>query len=531
MYSNNPFPIYLYYIGYNSFPAHAAVDWEKMGVFSAKREPPPVVPTDTISPLRFVDELYPFAFDFSLVFRDVLDVEVLRAAAESVLQRDGWRQLGARLRRNQSGKLEYHLPAHFSQERPLFLFTTDDRTDVSINDHPVLRDVPSANPDKPAVHETPAATFRRHMRGPNSPEAFDDWLYKDIPQLAIHIISFSDATIITVTLLHTLTDFLGLMAFYKAWLLTLHGRPDEIPPYIGYLDADPLEGLQQGRTTPPKYVYADQEVGRWGYIKFVFRHMWDCYWYPDATLRFVTLPGKFVQDLASSARAELIAAHPEKEAVDCFVSDSDVLCAWWACLMVKNQSPCCPPDQPVCLTNRFDSRDVLSKMGLLPSSNISFFGNAAYNASLLAPASVFSGEQEEKLGVLASRIRESIKLHRTVEQLQAQDAAFRESKARTGHLPLYGQGDMMMCVFSNISRGKLYHMDFSPAVVDRQGQEKHGESKETLPVFVSFTGMDSKWASRNATGVLGKNENGDWWMSSRLRQDVWERIEKEFECM
>lgn len=384
------------------------------------------------------------------------------------------------------------------------------------------------------MHGTPAATFRRHMRGPNSPEAFDDWLYKDIPQLAIHIISFSDATIITVTLLHTLTDFLGVMAFYKAWLLTLHGRQDEIPPYIGYLDADPLEGLQQGRANPPQYLYADREVGRWGYVKFVLRHMWDCYWHPDATLRFVTLPGKFVENLAASARAELVAAHPKKDPADCFVSDGDVLCAWWARMMVKNQSPSSgPPNQSVCLTNRFDSRDVLAKMGLLPSSNISFLGNAAYNASLLGPASLFSGPGEEKLGVLASRIRESIKSHRTVEQLQAQDAAFRESKSRTGHLPLYGDGDMMMCVFSNISRGKLYHMDFSPAVVNPLGKEKkeRGELTKALPVFVSFTGMDSRWAARNATGILGRDENGDWWMSSRLRQDVWERIEREFESV
>lgn len=74
-----------------------------MGLFSDKREQPPTVPTDTITPLRFVDELYPFAFDFSLVFREVLDPQALREAAESVLERDGWRQLGARLRCNVSG--------------------------------------------------------------------------------------------------------------------------------------------------------------------------------------------------------------------------------------------------------------------------------------------------------------------------------------------------------------------------------------------------------------------------------------------
>ncbi|KAM7216743.1 Transcriptional regulator sdnM [Rhypophila decipiens] len=507
-----------------------------MGFFSPKREPPATVPTDTVTPLRFVDELYPFAFDFSLVFKDVLDPGILRDAAESVLQRDGWQQLGARLRRNQNGKLEYHLPAHYSKDRPLFLFTTENHP-MSINDHAVLRNVPSANSDRPTVHNPSAATFRRCMRGPESPEAFDDWLYKDIPQLAIHIVQFEDATIITVTLLHTLTDFLGLMAFYKAWLLTLHGREDEIPPYIGYLDVDPLEGLQQGQSTPPKYVFADREVGRWGYLKFVLRHMWDCYWYPDASLRFFTLPGKFVDKLSASARAELAAAarhispsssiKEQPTSDDCFVSDSDVLCAWWASLLVKNQSPSGAPIQPsqtVCLTNRFDSRDVLAKMGLLPSQTISFFGNAAYNASFFAPAGEFANSQSQGLGPLAKQVRESIKLHRSVEQLQAQDAAFREAKSRTGHLPLYGDADMMMCVFTNCYRGRLYQMDFSPAL------RKTGE-KKALPVFINCTGMENRFSARNATAILGKSENGDWWMSSRLKGGVWKRIEEEFKRM
>lgn len=71
-----------------------------MGLFLSKRVPPPTIPTDDVTPLRFVDELYPVSFDFTLVFRDVMDAELLREAANKVLQRQGWRQLGARLRRS-----------------------------------------------------------------------------------------------------------------------------------------------------------------------------------------------------------------------------------------------------------------------------------------------------------------------------------------------------------------------------------------------------------------------------------------------
>ena len=70
-----------------------------MGLFSTKRAPPPTVPTDDVTPLRFVDELYPVSFDFTLIFQDAMDSETLRASADRLLQREGWRQLGARLRR------------------------------------------------------------------------------------------------------------------------------------------------------------------------------------------------------------------------------------------------------------------------------------------------------------------------------------------------------------------------------------------------------------------------------------------------
>lgn len=71
----------------------------KKKYFTAKRAAPPTIPTDDVIPLRFVDALYPISFDFTLVFRDSMDTELLRAAADKVLQREGWRQLGARLRR------------------------------------------------------------------------------------------------------------------------------------------------------------------------------------------------------------------------------------------------------------------------------------------------------------------------------------------------------------------------------------------------------------------------------------------------
>lgn len=453
--------------------------------------------------------------------------------------------------KQQTGKLEYHLPSHFSADRPLFLFTVDDtHQDMSISDHPVLRNMPKPDSHKPAIHQPAAASFRPYMRSPTGPQHFDDWLYGDIPQLALHVVCFSDATIITATLLHTLSDMLGLGAFYRAWLMQLQGRADDIAPYVGYLDKDPLEGLQElSPSPPPKYDLAEKEVGRWGYTRYILRHIWDCFWYPEASLRFFTLPGEFVEGLSAQARAELSAAaqnskdtpasNGDNSQNDTFVSNSDVLCAWWVRLLVKVQNHLpSSSTRTINLTNRFDSRDVLADAGLLPSRNVSFFGNAAYNASFLKTAGSFHAESQggETLGVLAKQVRESIKLHRGVDQLQAQDAAFRENKTRTGHLPLYGDGDMMWCVFTNIYRGRLYQMDWSAAIKGGggtgAGNGEDGNGDETVqrgrPAFITCTGVENRLAGRNQTAIMGRNDDGVWWMSCRLRDDVWKKMEDEF---
>ncbi|KAK8061797.1 hypothetical protein PG994_008163 [Apiospora phragmitis] len=379
------------------------------------------------------------------------------------------------------------------------------------------------------VHEPAANSFRTYMRAPTTPEAFEDWLYNDIPQLAFHVVSFQDATIVTVTLLHTLTDAMGLMAFYRAWTATLRGDDDAIAPYMGYKDEDPLENLQKGKS-PPRYMFTDRLLKGWGFFKFVVRNIMERLWYPEATMRFVFVPGMFISKLASSAREDLAAARNDGDSSKVFLSDSDVLCAWWTRLIVRALR--LPPSRTVCLTNNFDARDVLADLGLLPSPNISLLANAAYSAPCFEWAGRYASPSWP-LGLLAERVRSTIQLHRTVEQVQAQDAALRESQARTGHMPLYGDSSMLFCSFTNCHRGKLFQMDFSPAVVtDGEQQQLEHKPGRGRPVFINCTSMESRWSSRNATAIMGRSEeSGGWWLECRLRRDVWERIDQQLKTL
>lgn len=67
------------------------------------RTPPPIVETDTVYPLHRQDD-QAFYRQMNLVwllrFEDVLDVDKLRLALAKLLERDGWRKIGGRLRIN-----------------------------------------------------------------------------------------------------------------------------------------------------------------------------------------------------------------------------------------------------------------------------------------------------------------------------------------------------------------------------------------------------------------------------------------------
>lgn len=76
-----------------------------MGHFFSKPAAPAKVSTDTVLPFHYFDdnEIYrAIRLQISFCFNDVLDAEKLRGAFARLLEMDGWRKLGARLRLNVS---------------------------------------------------------------------------------------------------------------------------------------------------------------------------------------------------------------------------------------------------------------------------------------------------------------------------------------------------------------------------------------------------------------------------------------------
>lgn len=75
--------------------------WKSKGELSAR------VPTDQVIPFHALDDGYVnrnVVMEASYRFDDVLDVNRLRLALHRLMQRDGWKKLGARIRQNASSQ-------------------------------------------------------------------------------------------------------------------------------------------------------------------------------------------------------------------------------------------------------------------------------------------------------------------------------------------------------------------------------------------------------------------------------------------
>lgn len=98
-----------------------------------------------------------------------------------------------------------------------------------------------------------ASTLSSLLEDPRIPRDYRDWINSDIPQLGLRIVTFNDATCLTITFLHTLMDAMGLAAMLRAWLSILHEK--EVPECFGF-DTDPMSAILE--KPPPRYILADK---------------------------------------------------------------------------------------------------------------------------------------------------------------------------------------------------------------------------------------------------------------------------------
>jgi hypothetical protein len=417
------------------------------------------------------------------------------------------------------GKLEYHVPAAFDETRPGFIYTLA-KYGTSIADHPVASRLPQAI-DHPSLFGSPEE-FRPFIRSPDVPDRLEGWLYSDNPQLAIHVITFEDATLVTVTFVHTLMDAMGLASLFQAWTAVLRGKQDEVPLFVGF-NHDPLASLSKA-TLQQRYVFADNLLKGSRFFLFALRYLFDLLWYRKDEERVIFLPAKYLQLMRDNAMEELASQNTGDRRP--FVSESDVLLSWWTRVVLRALKPA--TNRTIALMNIFDCRSILEELGHMPSAGSALIANATFPTyTFLSVRHVL----EEPLSFVASQIRQSLEQQRNKEQLQAFAAIYKTTIEKAGHPPVFGNSSVLMIACSNWGKSRLFQVDFSPAVLASGIPLSQRVNQLGRPSYVNATGATNGFSTRNAGPVIGKDAAGNWWLAFTLRSEIWIAVDQQLRLM
>lgn len=356
------------------------------------------------------------------------------------------------------------------------------------------------------------------MEPPDGPKTLHDYTTSDEPQLGVHVVFFTNATLVTIRWPHTMTDAMGLHALLSAWSLVLQGRDSEVPLVHG-IDFYPLEPLGNRQTAP--YGLADQCLTGWKMFCFVLRYVWELVRYSEET-RVICLPSSYVTTMRRNAIDDLSAGTDGEKT---FLSEGDVLCAWWARHWIAHVAP--DSDRTVLLANAFNLRPILAK-DLLPSEKV-YLANAVSGVSALLPAKdIFS----RPLWSVASAVRLSIDELGTRQQLEALEAMQKVSVSTTGYLRLFGSPSMHMIQYSNWTKAKFFETDFSAAIIPDAKESPLSDMHKTrgIPSSIQSGGYVNGLSPRNLLTIVGKDAEGNYWMFATLRKGMWDRIVKNLEA-
>ncbi|KAB8659294.1 hypothetical protein FH972_026183 [Carpinus fangiana] len=461
--------------------------------------------TDTVVPLPVFDDqaaLRCMVLYETLRFDEVLDPERLRHALERLMRIGGWRKLGARLRTSleDKDKLEYHIPIAYDEQRPGFIYSHEEH-DMPIAEHPVAARIPNRTA-QPTVHNESRA-FISLARRENGPKKLDDYLYSDEPQLSLHIVSFRDATLVSLSWSHTFTDAMGMSAVFKAWQLVLEGREREVPPVCNFA-TDPLDALGISPSEP--HVHAGRRLEGLNFILFGLRFVFNLLWH-RYTQRIVYLPASTIRTAKETANQELYGSDTKLQ-----VSSGDILCALLTRLTIRHMAPSSP--RQVVMYNAMDIRPSLATSLLPPSAGV-FLGNAVQGALTFTPARFILGMP---LSAVAAGMRQAIVRQREPAQVDALAGLLREASEQN-RPPLFGDSDARMVVFTNWAKAGFYAVDFGAAAV--------GKGRREGPVCPSFVSCIVEAKSLLESWIiLGQDHTGGFWVEGNMASASWEGVQE-----
>lgn len=293
---------------------------------------------------------------------------------------------------------------------------------------------------------------------------------RDEPILGLHVLSFTDATLVVLGFSHVMMDGTGIESLLTAWSNVLHGREDTVAP-LGGVYEDPLDAIRERNGPVEPFVLADQKIELASLMPEDGTPPSDPDWdtsSPESRWRTISLSAQAISTLVQEATESAPVVNGSK----IFVSEDDTVTAW----LVRTVAGMLPQARPINTMRLYDMR---RRLPILDASSV-YIQNLYQMAWTLFPC---AGDLANlPLGKVASQLRGSL-LAQTSEDQVIASMLERDS----GNTPLYGSPAGAFFTLNSWVKMEIYQRaDFTPAVMEEGKSRNDKLVPPGQPNFVDF---------------------------------------------
>lgn len=348
------------------------------------------------------------------------------------------------------------------------------------------------------------------MQGSGPSTRFSECVSQDISQLNVHVERFRDVTLVSLSWLHTLTDAMGMSFVLQAWQLVLEGRDNEVPP-LNDAETDLLD--KAGRIPIERYRLSNSLMKPWQFVLYALNLLVSRLWWGGNETRITYIPGKWLRSVRSQAIEELNNDSSNQDVS--FLSDNDIICS----LMSKIISGGPANTRPVWTMQAANLRPRLQSVTF--PAGVATVGNYTNVIITDMPAGAV---QTGSISQTAAAFRRNTDAHNSGDQMDAMLSMFRQSLS-SGRPVVPGVWNMQLSLFSNWSKVRTYHLDFSAA---RTKWHKGQRSTPLTPsLALPLLSNAESFLAMPMFGVNGPDEMGGYWVSGSISRSRWDAASAE----
>lgn len=390
-------------------------------------------------------------------------------------------------------------------------------TDTLIADHELASNLPvptegiSVQPNQYNLIELGVAQ--------DTPKTFEEIIDRDLPQISLHIVSFQDATLVSIGWPHSIMGGQSFADFLRAWSLIVEGRDSEVPRLLGARDDVLLQAENKDYASPnEEWIVKKNRLIGMSLVLFLLRFVWSLLWTPRE-VKTVFLPKKALEKLQLACRDEISSdtSMQGDDGRDELYDDETVLLAWFGRLAASTASS----HKPVTIVNFLKGRQLLSLIRKESDSGVYIQNMTGYAFSFLTGKVAGGG-----LGALVRENARCIREQSTEQQYLSFLRTYRRATRKGGTFKLfYGPRDADVIVCNSFLEEDLTgSVNFAAAALTEPSTP--GDTPPGKMTCLYYNIMNNRiGCGTSCIYLLGRDYAGNLWATAALPRKAWQNID------